>query len=240
MLTVAIASQKGGVGKTTLAVNLGVQLFRERKLRVVVVDMDAQGSATYALGLMPGEKPGFDLWLEGKEVLLKNVSVPLIPGGADTAYIKWESPQLLKAALETLAADLVLLDCPPSLVPATVAALIAANRVLVPVLADPLVLVGLAQILDTLTDVNPAAAVDVLRSRYKPQLKMTAEADEMLVSDSRFNLLRICIPENVVIAESSGHGQAISDYSPKSKGAKAFKSLASEVIKEWGLNNSGK
>jgi chromosome partitioning protein len=234
MLVVAIASQKGGVGKTTVAVNLAVQL-QEQKLEVVLVDMDAQGSATYALGLVPGENPGFDRWLDGEDVLRSDASVPLIPGGADTAYISWDSPEILRRALDQLQADLVLLDCPPSLVPATVAALVVANRVLVPVWADPLVLVGLAQVLDTLKEINASIPVDVLRSRHKPTLKMTTESDSVLVGDSRFNLLRICIPENVAIAESAGHGQSVLTYSSKSRGASAYKALALEVIKEWGL-----
>ncbi|MEB3188890.1 MAG: ParA family protein [Snowella sp.] len=236
MLVVAIASQKGGVGKTTVAVNLGVELYRQG-VKVAVVDMDAQGSATYALGLVPDEQAGFERWLAGEEVLLTHTPVPLIPGGLDTAYIQWQSPGILSSAITRLDTDLVLLDCPPSLVTSTVAALVAANRVLVPVLADPLVLMGLAQILDTLNDVNPQAQVDVLRSKYKPQLKMTSEADEILVADSRFNLLRICIPENVAIAESAGHGKPVKDYASASKGAKAFKAISAEVIKEWGLNH---
>ncbi len=236
MLIVAIASQKGGVGKTTLAVNLGVELYRQ-KVRVVVIDMDAQGSATYALGLIPNEQAGFERWLAGEDVLSTRTAVPLIPGGSDTAYIAWRSPDILSRAIARLDAELVILDCPPSLVPSTVAALVTAHRVLVPVLADPLVLVGLAQILDTLTDVNPKARVDVVRSKYKVQLKMTTEADEMLVADPRFNLLRICIPDNVAIAESAGHGIPVKDYAGNSKGAKAFKAIASEVIKEWGLKH---
>jgi chromosome partitioning protein len=238
MLTVAIASQKGGVGKTTVAVNLAIQLHLQN-LQVVLVDMDAQGSATYALGLVPGQSPGFDRWLGGENVLLQKDFVSLIPGGADTAYIKWNSPEILRQAINRLDCDVVLLDCPPSLAPATVAALVVADKVLVPVLADPLVLVGLAQVLNTIRDVNPEVPVDVLRSRHKPQLRMTAEADSMLVGDNRFNLLRICIPENVAIAESAGHGQSISEYAPSSRGASAFKALASEVIKEWGLKKRG-
>ncbi len=152
----ATASSKGGVGKTTVAVNLGVELTRQ-KIKTVVVDLDAQGSATYALGLVPDKQAGFDLWLKGEKVLQTHRAVPLIPSGAATAYIKWNSPQLLTHALSTLEADVVLLDCPPSLVPSTVAALVNAHRVLVPVLADPLVLVGLAQILDTLSEVNQTA-----------------------------------------------------------------------------------
>jgi chromosome partitioning protein len=100
--------------------------------------------------------------------------------------------------------------------------------------------VGLAQVLDTLKDVNPDVLVDVLRSRHKPALNMTVEADSVLVSDNRFNLLRICIPENVAIAESAGHGQSIFEYAPKSKGASAFKALAGEVVKEWGLKKRGR
>jgi cellulose biosynthesis protein BcsQ len=100
--------------------------------------MDAQGSATYALGLVPGKQPGFDRWLEGEDVVRTDTAVPLIPGGTDTAYVKWDSPEILRKAISRLDCDLVLLDCPPSLVPATVAALVVADRVLVPVLADPL------------------------------------------------------------------------------------------------------
>ncbi len=234
MLITAIASSKGGVGKTTVAVNLGVELTRQG-IKTVVVDLDAQGSATYALGLVPDKQGGFDLWLQGEKVLQNQTTVPLIPSGAATAYVKWNSPDVLTHALSTLDAEVVLLDCPPSLVPSTVAALVNAHRVLVPVLADPLVLVGLAQILDTLAQVNDRATVDVLRSRYKSNLKMTTEADEILVADTRFNLLRMVIPENVAIAESAGHGKPVREYSATSKGAKAFKALASELIKEWKL-----
>ena len=239
MLTIAIASQKGGVGKTCTCVNLGSGL-QQQKVKVVLVDMDAQGSATYAFGLVPGKQPGFDRWLEGEDVVRTDTAVPLVPGGTDTAYVKWDSPEILRKAISKLDCDLVLLDCPPSLVPATVAALVVADRVLVPVLADPLVLVGLAQVLDTLKDVNPDVPVDVLRSRHKPALNMTAEADSVLVSDNRFNLLRICIPENVALAESAGHGQSIFEYALKSKGASAFKALAGEAIKEWGLKKRGR
>lgn len=233
MLTVALASQKGGVGKTSVAVNLASLL--QPRFKVVLVDMDAQGSATYALGAVPGQLPGFDRWLAGESVLWSDTAVPLIPGGPDTAYVRWDSPESLTHAIAKLPADLVLLDCPPTLGATTVAALVVANRVMVPVWADPLVLVGLAQVLDTINEVNAEVPVDVLRTRYKPQLRITQEADQMLSQPGRFNLLKTCIPENIAIAESAGHGQPLCEYAPNSKGALAFKTLTKEVIKTWGI-----
>ncbi len=234
MLVVAVASQKGGVGKTTVAVNLAMALSDQ--LRVVLVDMDAQGSATYALGSIPGNVAGFDQWLDGKEVLLTS-PIPYIPGGPETSYVQWPSAEPLKEALCKLESDLVLLDCPPTLGASTVAAMMVADRVLIPVLADPLGLVGLAQALNILEQVHPSCPVEVVRSRYRPQLKMTVEADQQLVANPRFVLLATCIPENVAIAESAGVGQPLLQFAPKSRGTIAFKTLAAEVLNKWGLQN---
>lgn len=250
MLKVAVASQKGGVGKSTLTITLGAAL-KAKGFAVLIVDADPQGSATYGMGQTEAEGlSGLAALLEGKlEIQVGSGPWPdLIAGGASTAFHAWQSREDLSKALLPLASryDLCLIDCPPSLSSVLVAAIVAADRVMIPVQADPLVLRGLGKLVHLIDstlpnpDVNISSdsyPVDVVRSRYRPQLRITAEADQLLAASNRWRVWATAIPEQVTIAEAAGHGQPILTYSAWSGAAQAFDNLAAEAIEQWQLNH---
>ncbi|MBD2100734.1 ParA family protein [Leptolyngbya sp. FACHB-261] len=246
MLKVAVASQKGGVGKSTLVITLGAAL-KAQGLSVLIVDADPQGSATYGMGFTEAQGlAGLAALLAGRlEIQTGSGPWPdLIAGGEATAFHAWQSTEDLRKALMPLAPryDLCLIDCPPSLSSILIAAIMSADRVFIPVQADPLVLRGLGKLVHLIDSTrlgsgeNPGAyPVDVVRSRYRAQLRLTAEADQLLATSERWQVWQTTIPEQVSIAEAAGHGQPIITYSSWSTAARAFENLAVEAIGRWQL-----
>jgi chromosome partitioning protein len=245
----AIANQKGGVGKTTTAVNLSACLARLNK-RVLLLDIDPQGNATSGIGIERGQIKRCiydaiinELPLEHiiKQSSVKNLAV--VPAsiqlaGAEIELVPTMSRELrLKRVLEDLPAtyDYVIVDCPPSLGLLTVNALTAANGVLVPIQCEYYALEGLGQLVNT---------VELVRKHLNPGLRMEGVA--MTMYDSRTNLsqqvveevhkyfgelvYKTIIPRNVRLSEAPSYGQSIIDYDPKSKGAEVYMLLAKEVI----------
>jgi chromosome partitioning protein len=245
----AIANQKGGVGKTTTAVNLSACLARLNK-RVLLLDIDPQGNATSGIGIERGQIKRCiydaiinELPLEHiiKQSSVKNLAV--VPAsiqlaGAEIELVPTMSRELrLKRVLEDLPAtyDFVIVDCPPSLGLLTVNALTAANGVLVPIQCEYYALEGLGQLVNT---------VELVRKHLNPGLRMEGVA--MTMYDSRTNLsqqvveevhkyfgelvYKTIIPRNVRLSEAPSYGQSIIDYDPKSKGAEVYMLLAKEVI----------
>lgn len=241
MLTVAIFNFKGGTGKSTTALNLGAALAGKR--RVLLIDLDGQRTLSFGLG-HDGQAPTALEWLTADEpvtpISTSVKGLDIIPGDIGMFRITADhdifTPSL--KGLIPLKYDVILMDCPPSLGIASVQAILASNRVLMPTLCEPAALKGLSEAIALIRDENTNIPIDVLRCRYKRQLVLTREADDLLVgsaTDLNYHLLYASIPENINVAEAIAQQQPVLDYAPSSAGALAYKSLGKEVAKLWGV-----
>jgi chromosome partitioning protein len=257
---VAIANQKGGVGKTTTAVNLAA-LMAERGYRVLVIDADPQGNATSSLGVDKGEldETLYDAMLDPDGVQSLPVrdvrpGVDLYPATPDLAAVEVElvaHHARERALARVLAAtepgyDLCLIDCPPSLGLLTVNALTAADAVLVPLQCEFLALEGLGQLLSTIElikrGLNPDLTVlGVLMTMYDARTRLSAHVVEEVRRHMPDDLLTTIVPRAIRLAEAPSYGQVISEYDPDSRGATAYEHLADELLArlDWPLRRSG-
>ncbi len=244
----AIANQKGGVGKTTTAVNLGSGFARLGQ-RVLVVDMDQQCNATVALGGDKSMRPSSYEVLEG-DFTLSEAAQPggpqnmwLVPGSPDLAGSVVELPRLtspntrLREQLGTVKDDFdfILIDCPPALGPVTVNALAAADRVIVPVQAEYLALEGLVQFLDTLStvrrEINPNLELaGVVVTMHDERTRLAQDVERDLRDHFSETVFRNVIPRTVRVAEAPSYGIPVTEYAPSSRGSTAYLALADEVI----------
>jgi len=246
-LIVAVANQKGGVGKTTTAINLGAELAA-RGVSCLLVDLDPQANATAGLGL--GGRDGktvYDVLIDDEPLAEAIVQTPqpgldLVPSGPDLAGAEVElvpamaREQRLRRALDTVSGryEIVIVDCPPSLGLLTLNALTAADEVLVPVQCEYLALEGLGQLTQTL---------EAVRRNLNPRLHLGGLL--LTMYDSRTNLcqqvaaevrkhfpatFRTVIPRSVRVSEAPSHGLPIGLYAAGSPAAKAYAALAGEVI----------
>ncbi len=247
---IAIANQKGGVGKTTTAINLGAALAVAEK-RTLVVDIDPQGNATSGLGLEGRETlpTVYDVLVEGRpvtECIAKGLHFPcldLVPStrdlvGAEIELISAPSREtILRRALDSVRGDYdyILVDCPPSLGLLTLNTLTAADSVLIPIQCEFYALEGLSQLLNTIRLVqkglNPALDIEgVLLTMYDRRLNLSkqvaAEAREYFGA----KVYRTPIPRNVRLAEAPSFGQPIVLYDVLSQGAQAYLALARELL----------
>lgn len=247
---IAVANQKGGVGKTTTCVNLAAALG-EAGRRVLLVDLDPQGNATMACGVDKRR-----LKASGCEVLLDEADIgatilrldahgfDLLPGNADltAAEVKLigmlAREKRLAGKLQAVEADYdyILVDCPPSLQVLTLNALSAAHGVLIPMQCEYFALEGLASLLDTIkgvrTQVNPRLELEgLLRTMFDVRNNLAGEVSSQLVKHFGDKVFRTVIPRNVRLAEAPSHGQPIIVYDRASRGAIAYLGLAGEILR---------
>ena len=251
----AVANQKGGVGKTTTTVSVAAGAAG-RGVRVLVVDADPQANATSALGRRPGGGGLYDVVVGrrgGREAVVGTATplLSLLPASADLAGAAVElvsqasREHRLRLALEGLRAghDLILIDCPPSLGLLTVNALVASDRVMVPVQCEYLALEGLGQL---------ARTIELVRANLNPRLELLGVVLTMF--DARTKLARqvreevrrhfestfeTAIPRSVRLAEAPSHGQPIQIYDRRSPGALAYESLVDELLGRLRLPRGG-
>ncbi len=251
MNIIAIANQKGGVGKTTTSVNLGACLA-ERGVRVIVLDLDPQANATSALGLVPGEQDSiYQALINGGRVAdlvtpTKYPNLSLIPSDLELAGCEIELARaddhlvrlrrILREFKSTDAADYLFLDCPPSLGVLMTSALAAADELIVPLQCEYFGLEGLAKIVGVHEQIKNSGA--------NPEVVL--EGIVMTMADSRTNLsslvindvrrvfpevtYRTIIPRNIRLGEAPSYGQSIIEYAPTSSGAVAYRNLAEEFL----------
>lgn len=255
-MIIAITNQKGGVGKTTTTLNLGVYLASHKK-KVLIVDLDPQSNLTSGLGLRkPGEeRQSIYNVLIGQakisEVFIAT-DIPnlfLVPSDISLAGVEIElvnqiSRELrLKRALDEVAGqyDFILIDCPPSLSILPINALAAADHVFIPVQCEYYALEGIGQLIDTIklikTGINPQLHISgIILTMYDTRTKLSASVVEEVRKYFAKEMFQTIIPRNVKLSEAPSHGLPISVYEPNSTGAKAYNSLAKEVIKRYQTN----
>lgn len=251
---IAIANQKGGVGKTTTTINLGAAMS-EAGLRVLVVDLDPQGNASTGLGIDANarEFTTYELLLEdidlGQVIQKTNAeNLMIIPAtvdlsSADIDLISNEKRSFLlydalrQPAMDAFAFDYILIDCPPSLNLLTVNAMVAAHSVLVPLQSEFFALEGLTQLMRTIREVRQSANKNlriegVVLTMYDSRNNLSQQVE----ADARENLgelvFETVIPRNVRVSEAPSYAVSVLDYDPLSKGASAYRDLATEILKK--------
>jgi chromosome partitioning protein len=238
MLKVAVFNFKGGTGKSTTALNLGAALAT-RNRQVLLIDLDGQRTLSFGLGLDGHEPTTLDWLMEPHAITPYSTVVnylSLIPGDLGMFRLSADADLFTPALAELKPFDLVLMDCPPGLGLASVQAILSCDRILIPTLCEPASLKGLAEAVSLIREDRTEIPIDVLRSRYKPRLRLTQDADELLkdaAAELDYQLLQTVIPENIAIAEAIAQQQSVLNYAPKSSGTQAFKALAKECSKLW-------
>ncbi len=248
----AVVNQKGGVGKSTTAVNLAAYLGAAGK-KVLLLDIDPQGNATSGMGIdkskvvksiydvLINEVPVSEAVVQCKHPELANVDIlpaTIQLAGAEVELVSMMSREYrLKTALEGLGDqyDYIIMDCPPSLGLLTINALTAADGVIVPIQCEYYALEGLSQLLDTLNLVKKhlnrsLEIAGVLLTMYDSRTNLAQQVIDEVRGYFGDKVFKTIIPRNIRLSEAPGYGQPISLYDPSSKGAQAYKALSDEVI----------
>ncbi|MFN2612383.1 MAG: ParA family protein [Solirubrobacterales bacterium] len=248
MTVFAIANQKGGVGKTTTAVNMGACVARAGR-QTLIVDLDAQCNATVALGLGKDLRPSSYDCLAG-DTSVAEAAIPagpdnlwMVPANRDLAGASVELPRI--EGFETHLSEglgpvrerfsYTLLDCPPSLGPVTVNAMVAADRVIVPVQAEYLALEGLVQFLDTLKlirrELNPGLELaGAVITMHDERTRLSHDVERELRDHFPGRVFRTVIPRSVRVAEAPSYGEPVTTHDPDSAGSLAYRALAEELV----------
>jgi chromosome partitioning protein len=253
---IAIANQKGGVGKTTTTINLGAALAR-LDCKVLIVDLDPQGNASTGLGIETEDREytTYELLLDDvglSEVIKKTETegLHIVPAtvdlsSADVELVSNEKRSFLlhdalrQFAMDALGYDYVLIDCPPSLNLLTVNAMVAAHSVLVPLQSECFALEGLSQLMLTIREVrqtaNSALRIEgVVLTMYDIRNNLSQQVE----ADARDNLgelvFKTVIPRNVRLSEAPSFAKSVLDYDAESKGARAYMALAEELLTNHG------
>jgi len=246
----AIANQKGGVGKTTTSVNLAASLSVTRK-SVLLIDMDPQGNATMGSGV---DKSSLDLSVydlltdqaqfDVVKVRPEEAEFDLLPANGDLVaaeveLINAENKEIrLRSIIESVRNryDFIVIDCPPSLNMLTINALVAADGVVIPMQCEYYALEGLSALMDTIRviqeRINPTLKIEgILRTMYDPRNKLTSEVNGQLFNYFGDAVYRTVVPRNVRLAEAPSYGKPVIKYDRQSRGAIAYLALAGELLR---------